>query len=203
MLRFPQPVSSQKGQGQGLLRAGQIEGREWWLVGFAVTVTLALTAGIVFLSFYGNHPEDSASFWADPKAWVRGLAAFVLLFDLYTVYQHLQLQRVRRRLAERDQLFKLITENAADMIAVVDNDGNRLYNSPAYQKVLGYSQEEMAGSSLDQIHPDDRALVMGAAEKTRITGRGEQLEYRILHKDGSWRVLESTASVIRGSNGET
>src|SRR4029077_9799127 len=137
------------------------------------------------------------------REWVRGLAALVLLFDIYTIYQHLQLQGMRRKLAERDRLFQLISENAADMIAVVDGNGNRLYNSPSYQKVLGYSREEMAGSSLDLIHPDDRALVMGAAEKARITGRGERLEYRIRHKDGSWLVLESTASAIRGVAGET
>jgi PAS domain-containing protein len=140
MLRFRQPVPSNQGQGQPLLRPRQIEGREWWLVGFAVTVTIALTAGIVFLSFYGNHADDNSSYWADPKEWVRGLAAFVLLFDIYTIYQHLQLQRVRRRLAERDQLFQLITENAADMIAVVDNAGNRLYNSPAYGRALDIRQ---------------------------------------------------------------
>ena len=42
----------------------------------------------------------------------------------------------------------------------------------------------------------------GAAEKARITGRGERLEYRIRHKNGSWLVLESTASVICGAKGE-
>src|SRR5208337_5314917 len=36
-----------------------------------------------------------------------------------------------------------------------------------------------------------------------LTGTGERLEYRIRHKDGSWRVLESTASAIRGPNGES
>ena len=61
----------------------------------------------------------------------------VLLFDIYTVYQNLQLQRTRRQLAERDRLFQLISENAADMIAVVNKKGNRIYNSPAYQKILG------------------------------------------------------------------
>jgi predicted signal transduction protein with EAL and GGDEF domain len=44
--------------------------------------------------------------------------------------------------------------------------------------------------------------VLEAAEKARLTGCGERLEYRIRHKDGSWRVLESTSSVIRGPNGE-
>jgi hypothetical protein len=58
-------------------------------------------------------------------------------------------------------------------------------------------------SSLDQIHPEDCARVLEAAEKARNTGRGERLEYRIRHKDCSWRFLESTASVIRGLEGES
>lgn len=186
-----------------LPRLRQVEGREWWLWSFAIAVTLVLTFGILSLTFPGFHLPTDKVHAISLREWVRGLAALVLLFDVYTVYQHLQLQRMRRKLAERDHLFQLISENAADMIAVIDGSGNRLYNSPAYQKVLGYSQRELAGSSLDQIHPDDRALVQGAADKARITGRGEQLEYRIRHKDGSWRVLESTASVIRGTNGES
>lgn len=195
---------SPRSPSSALLRARQIEGREWWLWAFAVTVTLVLTAGIVFLTFFGQGPESNAAYWSDLRDWVRGLAALVLLFDIYTMYQHLQLQRVRRQLAERDQLFQLITENAADMIAVVDNEGRRLYNSPAYQKVLGYSAEELSGApSLEQIHPADRERVVQAAAKAHRTGRGQRLEYRMRHKDGSWRILESTASSVQNDEGET
>ncbi len=186
-----------------LPRMKQVEGREWWLWGFAVAVTLVLTFGILSLTFPGFHMPVDRAYALSLKEWVRGLAALVLVFDIYTVYQHLQLQRMRRRLAERDRLFQLISENAADMIAVVDKTGHRLYNSPAYEKILGYSQDELSTTSpMEQIHPDDRTRVLEAAEKTRLTGRGERLEYRIRHKDGSWRVLESTSSVIRGSKGE-
>src|SRR6478672_11124704 len=108
----------------------QVEGREWWLWGLAVLVTLVLTFGIVSLTYFQLHPEGEGMYWTQLKEWVRGLACVVLLFDIYTLYQHLQLQRIRRQLADRDQLFQLITENAADMIAVVDGTGQRLYNSP-------------------------------------------------------------------------
>ena len=182
----------------------RIEGREWWLWGFAVAVTLALTLGIVSFTFPWFHLETDATYWFDLREWVRGLAGLVLLFDLYTVYQHFQLQKIRRELAEREQLFQLISENAADMIALVDCDGRRLYNSPAYEKVLGYTSEDLkTTASIEQIHPDDRARVLQAAEKARLTGQGEQVEYRILHKNGSWRTLESTASAIRNAKGET
>jgi PAS domain S-box-containing protein len=150
------------------------------------------------------HPQVEGTYWTNLKEWVRGLACVVLLFDIYTLYQHLQLQRIRRELAERDQLFKLITENAADMIAVVDGAGHRIYNSPAYRNILGYSDEELrATTSVEQIHPDDRQSVLEAARKARSTGDGQRLEYRMRHKDGTWRILESTASAIRNAKGET
>ena len=181
----------------------QVERREWWLWAFAIIVTVFLTAGIIFLVLPGEHFESNPAYWANLREWVRGLAALVLLFDIYTMYQHLQLLRVRRQLAERDELFQLITENAADMIAVVNHDGQRVYSSPAYQKVLGYSAEELdSATAFDQIHPSDRDRVKEAAGKAYRTGRGQKLEYRMRHKDGSWRVLESTANTISNKKGE-
>jgi len=181
----------------------KVDGREWWLWGFVVAVTLGLTFGIVSLTFPGFQWPTDELHSTSLREWVRALAALVLLFDIYSVYQHLQLQRMRRRLSERERLFHLITENAADMIAVVDRQGKRLYNSPAYEKVLGYTAEELAAtSSLEQVHPDDRARVTETAQKAYRTGYGDCLEYRIRHKNGTWRVLESTASAIPGNHGE-
>jgi diguanylate cyclase (GGDEF)-like protein/PAS domain S-box-containing protein len=194
-------AASPRSAGITSLKLRQIESREWWLWGFAVIVTLSLTVGIVFLTFFDHGSGISAQYWTDLKDWVRGLAALVLIFDIYTMYQHMQLQRVRRQLADRDELFQLITENAADLIAVVDSAGNRLYNSPAYSKVLGYSDEELSTTSaIDQIHPSDRERVLQAAAKARASGRGQRLEYRMRHKNGDWRILESTASPIQNAN---
>ena len=190
------------GQQYSLVPRREIDIREWWLWILAVVVTLVLLAGIVALTIPGFNLGASTD-WFDLTQAVRGLAALVLIFDVYTLYQHFQLQRIRRALAERDQLFQLITENAADLIAVVDTQGRRLYNSPAYQRVLGYTEEELKSPSLDQIHPDDQQRVMEAGQKAHTTGRGERLEYRIRHKDGSWRVLESTASAVKNNKGET
>src|SRR5271154_5850789 len=157
-------------------RMSQVEGREWWLWGFAVAVTLVLTFGILSLTFPGFHLPTDKVYALSLREWVRGLAALVLLFDIYTIHQQRQLQRMRRQLAERDRLFQLISENAADMIALVDGDGKRLYNSPAYSKILGYSPEDLkTTSSIEQIHPDDLQRVVQAAEKARLSGQGERM----------------------------
>ena len=104
---------------------------------------------------------------------------------------------------KKEELFRIVTENAADMIALVDVKGRRLYNSPAYKRILGYSAAELGETSaFEQIHPDDRFRVLEAAREARETGSGKRLEYRIKHKDGSWKVLESEASTIRDAKGE-
>jgi len=180
----------------------QIERREWWLWAVAVLVTLLLTLGLVSFLLPSLHSrEDDYTLFLLPQV-VRGLVGLVLLFDVYTVFQQLQIHRMRRQLIEREELFRLISENAADMIAVVDMEGRRLFNSLSYQKILGYSPEELKqSSSFDQIHPEDREKVKEAAREARRTGVGRGLEYRIRHKDGSLRVLESTSSVICNSEG--
>ena len=119
------------------------------------------------------------------------------------IFQQVQISRFRRQFAEREELFRLISENAADMIAVVDVNGQRLYNSPSYEKLLGYSREELRQTSaFEQIHVDDRKTVIDAATDARRTGMGRTVEYRIRHKDGRWLNVESTASVVRNQDGE-
>jgi PAS domain S-box-containing protein len=123
-------------------------------------------------------------------------------FAILVVYQEIRVYRIRRESKKREELFQIVTENAADMIALVDVKGNRLYNSPAYRRILGYSMAELGETSaFDQIHADDRFKVLEAAREARSTGVGKKLEYRIRHKDGTWRVLESVAGTIRNEKG--
>ena len=181
----------------------RIERREWWLWAAAFVITLLLTIGLASFLLPSSHfHQDFYSLNVIPQA-VRGLVGLVFLFDLYTIYQHLLIHRIRRELVEREELFHLISENAADMIAIVDMEGKRLYNSLSYHRVLGYSAEELqASSAFEQIHPDDRERVKKAAEDARRSGIGKTLEYRLRHKDGTWLVLESTSSVIRNAQGD-
>src|SRR5580704_15859598 len=119
------------------------------------------------------------------------------------IYQQVRVQQIRQEVEKKEELFQIVTENAADMIALVDVKGRRLYNSPAYKRILGYSAAELGETSaFEQIHPDDRFKILEAARGARETGIGKQLEYRIKHKDGSWRVLESVASTVRDGKGE-
>jgi two-component system cell cycle sensor histidine kinase/response regulator CckA len=182
----------------------RIERREWVLWSSAIMVTLLLTLGIISFSFpmlrqYAGGEFDSLHM----SLAMRGLVGMVLLFDLYTIYQQFQIYRIRHQLVEREELFRLISENAMDMIAVVDPDGRRLYNSPAYGRILGFSDDELAGTSFyDHVHPDDIYTAQQAVKRATATNPGGTVQYRMRHKDGSWHTIESGASAILNQQGK-
>jgi two-component system, cell cycle sensor histidine kinase and response regulator CckA len=181
-------------------RVRHIERRQWWLWASAIVITLVLTAGMASFSFLFEQTDPLFSFTLRHS--VRGLVGLVFLFNLYTIYQQLQIHRMRRQLSDQEQMFRLISENAEDLITVVDRDGKRYYDSPGYAK-LGYSREELqSGPVPEQVHPDDRAALIAARAETFEKGAGPRVEYRFQRKDGEWRILESTRSPVRDHRGE-
>jgi hypothetical protein len=95
-------------------RMKQIERREWWLWSFVVIITLLLTGGIASFALPLLRTETDSSYVVQIQQSVRGLLGLVLLFDIYSVYQQLQIHRIRRQLMARDDLFRVISESAAD-----------------------------------------------------------------------------------------
>ena len=114
-------------------------------------------------------------------------------------------ESLRQELAARQQAqeqFRLIMENLADMVAVLDLQGHRLYNSPSYSRILGDPHQLLGTSSFTQIHPDDRAKVRETFQETVRSGIGHRLQYRLVDQTGQARHIESQGSVIRDDNGQ-
>jgi len=105
-------------------------------------------------------------------------------------------------LRRNEQQFRLITENLADLVAVLDLKGRRIYNSPSYREILGDPNELRGSLSFEEIHPEDKARVQEAFEDTVRTGKGHRLEYRLLDRQGRPRYIESQGSVVRDAQGQ-
>jgi PAS domain S-box-containing protein len=110
-------------------------------------------------------------------------------------------KRAEESIRKSEQQFRLIMENLADLVALIDLDGRRLYNSPSYQGILGDPQKLHGTSSFDQIHAEDRARVEQAFQETVRTGVGQRLEYRMVDQLNQSRHIESQGSVIRDAQG--
>lgn len=90
--------------------------------------------------------------------------------------------------------FRTLVDQSVDVIMLVGPTGELLYASPAASSVLGYAPGENLGrATFELVHPDDLAQVHALFRDlvTRSTGP-TRAEFRVRHKDGSWRYLEAT-----------
>lgn len=119
---------------------------------------------------------------------------------MITVRDITRRKQTQQTLRENEEKFRLITEGIGDLIALVNVEGKRLYNSPSYQQILG--KVPLIGTdSFQEIHPDDRERMRGLFRETVRDGVGQQACYRFLLDDGSVRHIESNASVIKDNRG--
>ena len=106
------------------------------------------------------------------------------------ISERVEAERARQRSERR---FRALIENAQDMIAVMDEEGTIVYNSPAIQNVLGYTPEEHHGKkAFEFVHPDDLTKVMKYFQNQVREPKAEgRIEFRMQHKNGDYRVIES------------
>jgi two-component system cell cycle sensor histidine kinase/response regulator CckA len=101
---------------------------------------------------------------------------------------------------ESESLYRAIVENASDLILTVGLDGNILGVNAAFERVLGYTREELVGSPFASlVGPAWRAQTEDAVE-AKLAGRLERTVYdaELVARDGrhvpvevsSWLVYE-------------
>src|SRR6201998_476920 len=85
------------------LKMRQMDRRQWWLWSYAIMVTLLLLVAVASFAFPAllSNADTYYSFFLNQA--VRGLVGMVLIFNVYVIYQQLQITRIRRQLT--DQVF--------------------------------------------------------------------------------------------------
>lgn len=133
---------------------------------------------------------------------VHGRTAELIKANEELLQEIAQRKQAERTLREREEFFRLLSENMTDMIAVIDRDGRRLYNSASYKNVLGDPEGLHGTDSFADIHPDDQKRVKAIFRETVESGEGRRAEYRFLLHDRSVRYVESQGSVIKDESGK-
>lgn len=113
----------------------------------------------------------------------------------------IQKQNKEELLRENQAMLRIITENVADLIAILDLEGKRIYNSSSYEKLFGKTENLQGTDSFIDIHPDDREKIRKVFIETIETGVGRTSEYRFILNDGRIRDIESQGNLIRDTQG--
>jgi PAS domain S-box-containing protein len=109
-------------------------------------------------------------------------------------------RKAETTLAEREKYFRALSENALDIVSIINEQAVFIYNSLSVERVAGYHPSELIGTSaFDLIHPDDHPKVRGDLEHCiQHPETATVSEFRVRHKNGSWRYLESICKNLLG-----
>ena len=120
----------------------------------------------------------------------------------YVVYrQNRRLVCTRDQLKASEERYRLIAENVADLIGMVDNDGRWLYASPSYERVLERADLEPGVDAFRRVHPDDAARARMAVGRVAATGRSREVVLHLVDREGRMRQYKTRIQPFAGDEG--
>jgi PAS domain S-box-containing protein len=113
-------------------------------------------------------------------------------------------REIAAELERREVWFRSLIENASDLITVVDARGVVRFQSPSSERILGFSAEDLTGrNAFELMHPGDAGRAADALRNARTDGAmGIAVEFRLRHRDGGWRTLQSVGRNLASQAGE-
>ncbi|MCE8422306.1 MAG: PAS domain S-box protein [Candidatus Methanoperedens sp.] len=96
-------------------------------------------------------------------------------------------------LKQSEEHFRSLIENSSDVITILNDAKTICYVSHSIERSLGYSPKELTGSNIVEIlHPDDISLFVDSfLKRIQAPDTTSSVEVRMMHQDGSFRILES------------
>jgi len=130
----------------------------------------------------------------NPSEEVVRLKAKILEYERTMEYQ----KKLEDSLKKSEEIYKLLTENSTDIVSKHSSDGIFTFVSPSIKNILGYSAEELIGTSIYQLfNPQDLISVKRAFSSILALPTSSTFSYRIKKKDGAYLWFETTGKSIR------
>lgn len=164
-------------------------------IGLLFTALLWVVEALIDTYLFHEDPlSDSLFPYADLHEFIDRavIAVGLMVFFVYlqrVINLHAQADE---RLRQSEERFRALVQHASDVITVLEADGTIRYESPAIERVLDYSPEELVGKyAFDYMHTEDRGRVLAAFVKALDEDiPTASAEFRFRHRDGSWRHFE-------------
>jgi PAS domain S-box-containing protein len=109
------------------------------------------------------------------------------------------------KLRQSEERLRIITDNAHDMIAFFDVQGAARYVSASFLAHLGYTEEQMLGTSgFEFVHPLDQTTMMSQLQTFLTDEKAPSfILFRAVTAEGDTVWLEASGAIVRDGNGKT
>jgi PAS domain S-box-containing protein len=106
-------------------------------------------------------------------------------------------KRAAEALSESEGRYRVLVENAIDIIYTRDLDGNITAINKAAERITGYTRKEMLAMNIAQVVPPEYRERLAQIEAARVTGAdATPYEMQFVRKDGHRITLEATTRII-------
>lgn len=131
----------------------------------------------------GAHDTSARTFSQDDIDFLRSVTNVLA--------QGIQRRRANRLLKESEARFRAVSENAAELIAILNRKGEVEHAYGAVEEITGFAAEELKHlEGLQRIRTEDRKDFLATwKEARRNPGEIFQVEFRFWHQEGEWRFL--------------
>ena len=139
-----------------------------------------------FPPFYYDHNRRMPDSWWSIRAFPIPENNVGIVFENVTERVRLE-ERTRQINRELEERFSTIFESADVGMVIADAEGRLLLTNPSFQRLLGYTEDELVGITFTEItHPDDQAGNLEPFnEMIAETRDGYHTEKRYITKSGS------------------
>ena len=115
--------------------------------------------------------------------------------------------KVKATLAASEHRYRTVIEQTGQMVYDYDVANNRVawFGRAAIASITGLTPEELNQNGVkgweNLLHPDDREAAVARLKNCVRTGESCHAEYRLRHRDGSYRVVEERGVVVPDAEG--
>ena len=110
---------------------------------------------------------------------------------------------LRHQLVASEQRYRMLAENAVDIVVHTRSDRRIGWVSPSLLQVLGWEPEEWIGHRMGEfVHPADLTLALAQVDAARAGDPAPgHAEWRFRTAGGNWRWMSSVGTPVRNADG--